>query len=145
MTIEHPLDVGARAYHTAQQWGYRYPEGTAVVLSREERPPGHWEYRVRTGRDFSRPPGPDNPEDRETFWPGWALRPVSEGTRRRFDEIMARVNAMTPQERAAMARRTEEDLAAWEAGAEGRVPYEAAIREAEDNLRRQAEVNPDTP
>ncbi|MET8978532.1 hypothetical protein ABZX85_23230 [Streptomyces sp. NPDC004539] len=66
---EHPLSVGARVRHYGQQWPAAR-KGTATV--REVVGPlhdGSYEYRVDATADFSRQPGPDNPENRSTWWP----------------------------------------------------------------------------
>lgn len=64
----HPLPVGARVRHYGQQWSAARA-GTATV--REVKGPlhdGSYEYRVDATQDFSRQPGPDNPETRSTWW-----------------------------------------------------------------------------
>jgi hypothetical protein len=72
----HPLPVGARVSHINQQWASGLPDGTATILGREGPwPDGSWEYQVRAALDFSRQPGPDNPESRTTWWPSWATTP----------------------------------------------------------------------
>ncbi|MBK3575951.1 hypothetical protein JHN63_19445 [Streptomyces sp. MBT65] len=72
----HPLPIGARVSHINQQWARSLPDGTATVIDRKGPwPDGSWEYHVRAARDFSRQPGPDNPESRTTWWPSWATTP----------------------------------------------------------------------
>lgn len=72
----HPLPIGTRVSHLNQQWARSLPGGTATVLDREGPwPDGSWEYQVRAARDFSRQPGPDNPESRTTWWPSWVTTP----------------------------------------------------------------------
>ncbi|MEU1015387.1 hypothetical protein [Streptomyces sp. NPDC005898] len=69
----HPLPVGTRVSHTHQEWARRLPDGTAPVIDRQGPwPDGSWEYHVRTALDFSRRPGPHNPEIRTTWWPSHA-------------------------------------------------------------------------
>lgn len=65
---EHPLPVGTRVRHYGQQWPAAR-SGTATI--REVKgpwPDGSFEYRVDTTVDFSRRPGPDNPETRKAWW-----------------------------------------------------------------------------
>ncbi|MEU3742927.1 hypothetical protein AB0E78_38465 [Streptomyces sp. NPDC032198] len=72
----HPLPIGTRVWHINQEWARSLPDGTATVIDREGPwPDGAWEYEVRAARDFSRSPGPDNPESRTTWWPSWAATP----------------------------------------------------------------------
>ncbi|MEV6840273.1 hypothetical protein AB0N17_38245 [Streptomyces sp. NPDC051133] len=72
----HPLPIGTRVSHINQQWARSLPDGTATVIGREGPwPDGSWEYQVHAARDFSRQPGPDNPESRTTGWPSWATTP----------------------------------------------------------------------
>ncbi|MCX4666418.1 hypothetical protein OG453_07015 [Streptomyces sp. NBC_01381] len=48
----------------------------ATVIDRKGPwPDGSWEYQVRAACNFSRRPGPDNPESRTTWWPSWATTP----------------------------------------------------------------------
>lgn len=64
-----PLSAGDRVFHAAQIWARSLKGGTAVIL--EVQGPdrlGEYEYLVRTGEDFSRRTGPDNPEVRKTRW-----------------------------------------------------------------------------
>jgi hypothetical protein len=72
----HPLPVGARVRHYGQQWPAAR-QGTATV--REVVGPLHdssYEYRVTATEDFSRRPGPDNPETRNTWWSSTATIPA---------------------------------------------------------------------
>lgn len=76
-----PLEPGTRVRHYGQQWSAAR-QGTATV--REVRgpwPDGSYEYRVDATEDFSRQPGPDNPETRSTWWSSWATVPAEEPTR----------------------------------------------------------------
>ncbi|MEV6400557.1 hypothetical protein AB0M39_38250 [Streptomyces sp. NPDC051907] len=72
--VVHPLPHGDRVWHSGQRWAATVPGGTAVVVDSEPQRDGSWEYDVLACRDFSRRPGPGNPMDRPTRWPGWALR-----------------------------------------------------------------------
>lgn len=66
--MNHPLPAGTRVRHYGQQWSAAR-RGTATI--REVRGPWHdgtYEYRVDATEDFSRQPGPDNPETRSTWW-----------------------------------------------------------------------------
>ncbi|MGK5730208.1 hypothetical protein [Streptomyces sp. URMC 124] len=67
--MHEPLPPGTRVFHAAQQWACRLPGGTAEII-RAEGPDHHgeYEYLVRTGTDFSRKPGPDNPDTDERWW-----------------------------------------------------------------------------
>lgn len=88
-TVKPPLRPGTRVFHRAQEWAFGSVDGTAVVLAVEAGPfrDGSYEYRVRAGREFSRPPGPGNPEDRETVWSSLACHlPFSE-LWRSFEEL----------------------------------------------------------
>lgn len=79
----HPLPVGTRVYHHNQQWSAARA-GTATV--REVRGPyrdGSWEYRVDATADFSRQPGPANPENRSTWWNSLATIPAAQSIGRR--------------------------------------------------------------
>lgn len=71
-----PYPPGTRVFHGGQIWARSRPGGTAEVL-RAEGPDRHgdYEYLVRTGEDFSRQPGPGNPETRETWWSSRHIRP----------------------------------------------------------------------
>jgi hypothetical protein len=73
----HPFPPGTRVRHGAQIWACLSAEGTAEVI-RAEGPDhrGDYEYLVRTGQDFSRPTGPDNPETRETWWASYRTLPA---------------------------------------------------------------------
>lgn len=71
-----PLPVGTRVRHCGQQWPAAR-RGTATV--REVQGPlrdGSFEYRVTATRDFSRAPGPGNPEDRDVWWSSEATIPA---------------------------------------------------------------------
>lgn len=73
----HPLPVGTRVRHYGQQWTAARA-GTATV--REVNGPLHdgaYEYRVDATQDFSRRPGPDNPETRSTWWSSETTIPAS--------------------------------------------------------------------
>lgn len=69
MTAHRKLAVGARVYHGGQIWARTLVGGTGAIV-RVEGPDRHgdYEYLVRTGGDFSRQPGPDNPETDERWW-----------------------------------------------------------------------------
>lgn len=71
-----PLAVGTRVRHYGQQWpAARF--GTATI--REVKGPmydGTYEYRVSTAADFSRRPGPDNPETVSAWWSSTATIPA---------------------------------------------------------------------
>lgn len=72
-----PLPVGTRVRHYGQQWPAART-GTATI--REVVGPlhdGSYEYRVLATVDFSRRPGPDNPEARETWWSSLATVPAT--------------------------------------------------------------------
>ncbi|MFI6088484.1 hypothetical protein [Streptomyces sp. NPDC051218] len=72
----HPLPIGTRVSHINQQWAHSLPDGTATIVDRKGPwPDGAWEYQVLAARDFSRCPGPGNPESRTTWWPSWAATP----------------------------------------------------------------------
>lgn len=75
---EHPLAVGTRVRHMGQQWGTaRF--GTATI--QEVKGPYYddsYEYLVTTGEDFSRSPGPGNPETRQTWWASYTTIPAEE-------------------------------------------------------------------
>lgn len=74
-----PLPDGTRVYHYSQQWAYSLLGGTATVIDHKGPwPDGSYEYLVRTGPDFSRRPGPDNPGTREVWWASHAVRPAKE-------------------------------------------------------------------
>lgn len=73
----HPLDVGARVFHSGQIWARSLLGGTAVI--REVLGPYHdgaYEYVVDACRDFSRQPGDDNPMDRRTQWASYMTVPA---------------------------------------------------------------------
>lgn len=75
--IPGPLPAGTRVRHYSQQWTAALT-GTATI--REVKGPysdGAYEYRVTTTQHFSRPPGPDNPETRETWWSSLATIPAA--------------------------------------------------------------------
>jgi hypothetical protein len=123
-----PLPPGTRVKHRSQEWATygRCPRGTGEVLDViGPFSDGTYDYRVRTGRDFSRPPGPDNPEDRETTWPGHAVSTVD------FMKLWDSIQALTPEQRETLRERTDTELAEMGrrldalAGAEGIVRYEA--------------------
>ena len=60
---------GTRVYHIAQEWARSLPGGTAVVIEVKHHAfRDHVEYKVRTGVQFSMPPGPSNPQTREEWW-----------------------------------------------------------------------------
>lgn len=69
MTTRTMLPVGTRVYHGGQRWACTLEGGTGVIVA-VEGPDlhGDYEYLVRTGEDFSRPPGPGNPETDERWW-----------------------------------------------------------------------------
>jgi len=70
MRIHTRLAVGTRVYHGAQQWARAQIGGTGVIVAVADHPcsDGSWEYQVRTGKDFSRMPGPGNPETDLRWW-----------------------------------------------------------------------------
>jgi hypothetical protein len=74
----HPLAPGTRVRHYGQQWPAAR-SGTATI--REVQGPLHdgtYEYRVDATEDFSRRPGPDNPETRSAWWSSTATIPAVE-------------------------------------------------------------------
>lgn len=76
-----PLDIGTRVYHLGQQWAYSLPGGTGEIVARKG--PDHrgdFEYKVRTGKDISRQPGPDNPETDERWWASYTTIPAVPAT-----------------------------------------------------------------
>jgi hypothetical protein len=77
--MTQPLPVGTRVRHYGQQWPAARA-GTATI--REIKGPyndGSFEYRVTTTEDFSRRPGPNNPETRDTWWNSLATIPATNG------------------------------------------------------------------
>ncbi|MFD8545603.1 hypothetical protein [Streptomyces sp. NPDC059649] len=74
------LEPGTRVFHGGQIWARTLPGGTGLIV-RVEGPDlhGDYEYLVRTAADFSRRPGPDNPEVDERWW-------SSRHTRRAWEE-----------------------------------------------------------
>jgi len=73
----HPLPVGTRVRHYGQQWPAAR-QGTATIIAvKGPYTDGTWEYQVRATVDFSRRPGPDNPETRTAWWSSNATRPAS--------------------------------------------------------------------
>ncbi|MFG2734419.1 hypothetical protein ACGFX7_06310 [Streptomyces harbinensis] len=78
--MTHPLPVGARVRHYGQQWPAARA-GTATVRDVQGLLPDcTYEYRVQATRDFSRGPGPDNPEDRDAWWSSSATIPAAPQT-----------------------------------------------------------------
>ena len=76
MSNAHPLPVGTRVRHYGQQWPAAR-SGTATIVAAEGPwPDGTYEYDVLTTQDFSRRPGPDNPETRQTRWASYATIPT---------------------------------------------------------------------
>lgn len=74
----HPLLPGTRVHHISQQWARGLPGGTATVIdSRGPWPDGSYEYQVLATEDFSRQPGPGNPETRDTWWASHATAPAA--------------------------------------------------------------------
>ena len=74
---DRPLANGTRVRHANQQWVTR--NATAEVHdSKGPWPDGTYEYLVRTGEDFSREPGPDNPQTRWAWWSSSATIPTTE-------------------------------------------------------------------
>ncbi|WP_198533185.1 hypothetical protein [Streptomyces sp. AcH 505] len=74
--MTQPLPVGTRVRHYGQQWPAAH-QGTATV--QEVKGPysdDTYEYRVLTTVDFSRRPGPSNPETRETWLSSLATIPT---------------------------------------------------------------------
>jgi hypothetical protein len=75
----HPYPAGTRVHHISQEWARTLSGGTATVLTHKGPwPDGSYEYQVRTTADFSRQPGPNNPETRETWWASHAALPARE-------------------------------------------------------------------
>ncbi|MFI8942702.1 hypothetical protein [Streptomyces syringium] len=72
-----PIPVGTRVFHDGQVWARALPGGTGQVI-KVEGPDQHgdYEYLVRTGPDFSRRPGPTNPEIDEQWWSSRRVHPV---------------------------------------------------------------------
>lgn len=68
--IHAKIPVGTRVYHGGQLWARLLVDGTGIITAVADRPcsDGSWEYTVMATRDFSRRPGPGNPENRETAW-----------------------------------------------------------------------------
>lgn len=76
----HPLPVGTRVRHYAQQWPSAR-QGTATITGvKGPYRDGTFEYEVLTGEEFSRMPGPDNPQTRVTWWPSDATIQASKET-----------------------------------------------------------------
>lgn len=85
----HPLPVGAKVFHSGQQWARSLDGGTAVV--RKVIGPlrdGAYEYVVDACQEFSRRPGPDNPMDWRTQWASYYTQPAH--TRSSIDELLSR-------------------------------------------------------
>jgi hypothetical protein len=75
---DHPLPVGTRVRHYGQQWpAARRGTATITVVKGPLRDGTH-EYLVLATTDFSRRPGPDNPETRTAWWSSEATIPASE-------------------------------------------------------------------
>lgn len=77
---DHPWPIGTRVYHVGQEWHRTHMGGTATVEDfygplRD----GSYEYKVRTGEDFSRRTSKENPETRECQWSSFAVRKVENG------------------------------------------------------------------
>ena len=77
--MSDPLKPGDRVFHGGQIWARSLPGGTGEVI-RAEGPDhrGDYEYLVRTGEDFSRRTGSDNPETREVWWSSRHASPAEE-------------------------------------------------------------------
>jgi hypothetical protein len=73
-----PLPAGRRVYHCNQVWPAGLPGGTARIIVAVLCYDGSYEYQVLTAEDFSRRPGPDNPETRRTWWSSLATVPAEE-------------------------------------------------------------------
>lgn len=74
---EQPMASGTRVHHINQQWAAAR-HGTATI--REIKGPyrdGSYEYRVDATEDFSRQPGPENPETRSVWWSSLATIPIT--------------------------------------------------------------------
>lgn len=81
MNTPKPLPVGTRVRHYGQQWSAAR-RGTATI--REVKGPlydGSYEYRVDATEDFSRQPGPNNPETRSTWWSSETTIPTPQAPR----------------------------------------------------------------
>lgn len=77
--MTHPLPVGTRVRHYGQQWTAART-GTATVRAvKGPYSDGTYEYRILATEDFSRRPGPDNPETRDTWWSSEATIPAMGG------------------------------------------------------------------
>lgn len=77
--MTHPLPRSTRVRHAGQKWARA---ATATVLaSKGPYPGGSYEYLVRAGADFSRRLGPDNPENRLTWWSSLVTIPAEEPQR----------------------------------------------------------------
>lgn len=77
--MSHPITYGTPVRHSSQQWARA---ATATIVGSDgPYTDGSYEYLVRTGKDFSRPLGPDNPPVRFTWWSGLATI-VAERTER---------------------------------------------------------------
>jgi hypothetical protein len=74
----HPLPVGARVRHCGQQYPAARAGTATIVTVKGPWPDGSYEYEVETGRDFSRPPGPDNPPTDRRWWSSFATIPAKE-------------------------------------------------------------------
>ncbi len=77
-TTVHPLPVGTRVHSLGQQWAAAR-KGTATITAiKGPWPDGSYEYEVLTGVDFSRAPGPNNPQTRTTRWASYNTIPAEE-------------------------------------------------------------------
>jgi hypothetical protein len=75
---DDPLFPSRRVYHCNQRWEAAR-RGTATITAvKGPYNDGSYEYEVLTTEDFSRRPGPDNPETRRTWWSSLATIPAEE-------------------------------------------------------------------
>lgn len=81
--MPEPLPLGTRVFHGAQEWARALPGGTGEII-RVKGPDGRGdcEYLVRTGHQFARRPGPDNPETDERWWSSRATHRAYQGADR---------------------------------------------------------------
>jgi hypothetical protein len=77
--ITHPLPVGTRVRHIAQEWART---STATITAVDGPFLGeNYDYTVLATRFFADAPGPDNPETRITQWSSRATVPTEESPR----------------------------------------------------------------
>lgn len=74
-----PLPTDTPVYHANQRWAAGLGIATGTIT--EVKGPYYddsYEYQVLTGENFARPPGPDNPQTRTTWWSSLTTIPVEE-------------------------------------------------------------------